>query len=193
MKLTTDPKVPAASSQTFLQRLYDLFRAISFQVNGISEGRIESFHTAATSAPTAGTYQKGDFVYNSSPSEVTNAGFAYVLTGWRCVTSGTPGTWVEERIPTGGSLSITAIYKATATLDFPSIASSGSSELTMTVTGATAGQFVVLAAPAALESGLAFSGFVSAANTVSVRLHNNSGGSINPASASWSATVFTLA
>jgi hypothetical protein len=78
---------------------------------------------------------------------------------------------------------------ATATLDFPSISSNSGEELTITVTGAATGDVVILGAPSAIESGLTWCGYVSAADTVTVRLHNSSGGSVNPASATWKATV----
>lgn len=45
-------------------------------------------HTAASAAPTTGTWQRGEVIWNNSPS----AG-GYV--GWVCVTSGTPGTWKQ--------------------------------------------------------------------------------------------------
>jgi hypothetical protein len=77
----------------------------------------------------------------------------------------------------------------TATLDFPSISSNNNEELTMTVTGAAIGDIVMLGAPSAIESDLTWCGYVSAADTVTVRLHNSSGGSVNPASATWKATV----
>jgi hypothetical protein len=77
----------------------------------------------------------------------------------------------------------------TATLDFPSISSNHSEELTITVTGASTGDVVMLGAPAAIESNLTWCGYVSAADTVTVRLHNSSGGAIDPASATWKATV----
>jgi hypothetical protein len=41
---------------------------------------------AAAAAPVAGTYRRGDVVYNNAPSA---SGFV----GWVCVTAGTPGTW----------------------------------------------------------------------------------------------------
>jgi len=44
-------------------------------------------------------------------------------------------------------------------------------------------------APAAIEAGLTWSGFVSAADTVKVRVHNNTGGAVDPASASWTVSV----
>lgn len=99
---------------------------------------------------------------------------------------GLPVWWDGSAWVNGGA----TMYHGSATLNFPNIASNGIAELTLTVTGAVAGDRVVLAAPAAIEAGLTFSGFVSAADTVSIRLHNNSGGALNPASATWGATVF---
>jgi hypothetical protein len=40
--------------------------------------------------------------------------------------------------------------------------------------------------------GMFASGFVTAADTVTIRIHNGSGGSVNPASATWRATVTTF-
>ena len=78
---------------------------------------------------------------------------------------------------------------ATATLDFGSITSGTTAELTMTVTGATTGQAVVLGPPAGFDTDLICSGFVSAANTVTIRVHNSRGSAVDPASATWRATV----
>lgn len=78
---------------------------------------------------------------------------------------------------------------ATATLDFPSVAAGGSQELTVTVTGAAAGDTVVLGPPAAIEAGLVWNGYVSAVNTVRVRVSNITGAPIDPASASWKVAI----
>jgi len=80
-------------------------------------------------------------------------------------------------------------YKVTATLDFASITSNSTGTITVTVTGATIGYPVLLGAPGGLESGLIFCGYVSAADTVTIRLHNVSGGSIDPANATWTVAV----
>lgn len=84
----------------------------------------------------------------------------------------------------------TAALIATATLDFGSIAAgNGVADLTITVTGAAVGDPVALSLPAAINSGLVFNAFVSAANTVKVRATNISAGAINPASASFTVAV----
>lgn len=89
----------------------------------------------------------------------------------------------------GGLAGVSRTLSATATLDFPSIAANTCQELTITVTDAVVGDAVKLGAPAALEANLTFSGFVSAANTVTIRVCNPTVGAINPASATWRATV----
>ena len=43
-----------------------------------------SWHDSAI--PTAGTYAKGDVIYNTAP---TAGGYM----GWTCTVAGTPGTW----------------------------------------------------------------------------------------------------
>lgn len=78
----------------------------------------------------------------------------------------------------------------TATLDFTSVsANSVGTPLTVAVLGAAAGDLVILGPPSGITAGLMWSGFVSAANTVSIRLFNGTGSGIDPASAVWSVTV----
>jgi len=84
---------------------------------------------------------------------------------------------------------LAAFITDTATLDFPSISSNAQESLTMTVTGAAVGDTVMLGPPATIEAELSWSGFVSAADTVTIRVNHSHGGSINPASATWRVTV----
>ena len=67
-----------------------------------------------------------------------------------------------------------------AALDFASIGAQGCSELSLTVTGASSGNALVPAWPAALESGLVGIMYVSAADTVKVRLCNVTASPIDP-------------
>ena len=90
----------------------------------------------------------------------------------------------------GGTTTLhTHTLHAVATLNFGSIAANSTSELTMTVAGATTNAAVYLGAPPAIEAGLIWCGYVSAADTVSVRIHNMTGGAIDPASADWHVRV----
>ena len=54
-------------------------------IGNASNGR---FLNSGTAAPTTGTFARGDLVLNTSPS-------ATGILGWICVTTGTPGTWVD--------------------------------------------------------------------------------------------------
>lgn len=96
MKLNTTPRVGV--TDPVLQRE---LREHATQVNLLAEGRLVAAHNASTAAPTGGTYQVGDYVRNSAPAELGSAGSKYVIEGWLCVASGTPGTWVQKRFLTG--------------------------------------------------------------------------------------------
>lgn len=83
---------------------------------------------------------------------------------------------------------------ATASLDFPSIAAQTATTTsfqtrTITVTGAEVGDAVVLGPPSNIAAGLIWEGYVSATNTVTIRLGNCTAAPIDPASATWRATV----
>lgn len=98
-KLNSTVRLPIEYDKAILARIFD---AVDLQVNGLSEGSIQATYNAYTAVPTTGTYQLGDFVKNSNPSELGGAGNKYVLIGWICVLAGTPGTWKESRTLTGG-------------------------------------------------------------------------------------------
>jgi hypothetical protein len=79
--------------------------------------------------------------------------------------------------------------KASAALDFPSIAAAGAANLTIAVPGAKVGQAVLLGPPATFPTGLTAIGFVSAAGVVTVRLQNITAAAIDPPSATWGVVV----
>jgi hypothetical protein len=76
-----------------------------------------------------------------------------------------------------------------ATIDPSSLADGAGETKTMTVTGAALGDFVMVAAPYDLQ-GISVTGYVSVANTVSIRLQNESGGVVDLASGTWKVRVF---
>ena len=180
---------PASEYENQLNRvLYQEIEDISKQVNDLTEGRIFADHSAMTAKPTTGTYYKGDKIRNSAPSELGTNIPRYVILGWVCVDSGTPGTWVEVRAKTGAGTDVTKRLANSAAIDFGSIAAGAVATADIAITGAAAGDYVILSAPAALEAGLTFCGI---ANTdkVTIRLHNTTGAAIDPASATWKALV----
>ena len=74
---------------------------IASQLNALSEGRAAARYGALAAAPTTGTWARGDEVQNNAPAELGSVGSKYVIDGWKCVTGGTPGTWVQMRFLTG--------------------------------------------------------------------------------------------
>lgn len=92
---------------------------------------------------------------------------------------------------TGGGITTlhTHWYHAQANLDFGSIAANDTAELTISVPGAIAGAAVMVGAPASIETGLVWVGYVSATDTVTIRLHNTKGSSVDPANNAWHVLV----
>jgi hypothetical protein len=87
-------------------------------------------------------------------------------------------------------LSPARVLTASAALNFASMATlTSATDLTITVTGATTNDTVVLGLPAAPTAGIVFSAFVSAADTVTVRAFNVSSGTVDPASATYKVKV----
>src|SRR5580765_244669 len=76
---------------------------------------------------------------------------------------------------------VTAGVSGSASLTFPAMEDGENAVRTFTVTGAAVGDPVAPAWPATLEAGLFGMMRVSAANTIEVRLHNNSGAPLTPA------------
>jgi hypothetical protein len=83
------------------RKLVDYFRDLTRKVNGLASGSYNAVDNALTAAPTTGTWTTGDFVRNSSPSELGAVSSKYVIFGFICVAGGTPGTWVQCRFLTG--------------------------------------------------------------------------------------------
>lgn len=92
---------------------------------------------------------------------------------------------------TGGTMSWGPRFISnSAALNFGNTAAQTSADLTITVTGANAGDAVILGVPnGSVNANSDFSAWVSAANTVSVRFNNYSSGAIDPASGTFTVTV----
>lgn len=91
-------------------------------------------------------------------------------------------------VTTGAQVS--RILTATTSLGFPTVNAQSSQSLTMTVTGAQVGDSVMAQSQTGIEGGLVLAeAYVSATNTVTVRLANYTGSNITPAARTWRATV----
>lgn len=77
----------------------------------------------------------------------------------------------------------------TGTIDYGSIAAGAVGTGTVTVTGAVVGDAVAVGVPSTFNTGLLAFGFVSAADTVTIRVFNGTGSPVDPASGTFRATV----
>lgn len=85
---------------------------------------------------------------------------------------------------------LTQHFYASAALNFPSIPAASTTSLTITVNEAVVGSQAVATPSGTPEIGLVWSAFVSAANTVTVRVANVTAAAIDPASRTWRADVW---
>jgi len=161
----------------------------------------------ANAAPTNGLLVQGNTgIGTTSPTAALHlrAGTATASTGAPLkFTSGTNLTTPEdgavEYDGTNYAVSVSSTryilaktLTATAVIDFPSVTGVGTSTQTVTVTGAADGDVVSLGVPNALASvsGVIYSAYVSAANTVTIKYsNNNSFSAINPPSATFRVSV----
>jgi len=88
-------------------------------------------------------------------------------------------------------VSQTSVLNGSATYDPPSLADAVGVTTTVTVTGAALGDFALASFSLDLQ-GIAVSAYVSAADTVSVRFQNESGGTLDLASGTLRARVWKL-
>ena len=91
----------------------------------------------------------------------------------------------------GGGTGIKKILSATAALDFPLIAAQSSATLTVAVTGAAINDVVAVGLPSnGINAALVTNAFVSAADTVTVRVFNVSAVGVDPGNLAFRITVF---
>jgi hypothetical protein len=133
----------------------------------------------------SGTYRLIANVGTNTYNIVANpaAAFTYVI----------PTYNQAATVKIGQGTGIRRILSATASLDFGATTANACDSLTMTVTGAADGDVVSLGVPNALASSgqTSLFGFVSAANTVTVKRcnHDSGGAAPNPSAATVRATV----
>lgn len=94
------PKPGVQYAQAYMDNLVNILRLYFNQLDEYITA-ISKFAASGTAPPVSGTWAQGDVLRNSAPVELGTAGSRYVLTGWICVASGTPGTWRELRSLTG--------------------------------------------------------------------------------------------
>ena len=88
--------------------------------------------------------------------------------------------------------SLAGVLSGSATFNAASLADGAGETTTITVTGAVLGDYVIVSHGIDLQ-GITVTGYVSAANTVSVRVQNESGGTLDLASSTLRALVLPRA
>ena len=146
-----------------------------------------------------GTDRSGaDLTLASGRGTGAGAASALIFSTPAALSTGTTAQSLTERaritsagltIGSSGGSAISRVITATATLDFGSIAAQSSADLTITVTGAAAGEAVMMGLPATASAGVVFNAIVTSANTVTIRATNTTAAPIDPASATYRATV----
>lgn len=88
-----------------------------------------------------------------------------------------------------GNGALTVVGKGTATWNVGSLGDgAGETSSGITVTGATFGDLVLVGAPVDLQD-MTCTGYVQAADTVEIRVQNESGGTVDLASGTWTVLV----
>lgn len=147
-------------------------------------GSSPSFYRSSGSTT---TFSKSSSTTDATDSAATRTSeLAWDDSGWQFNTA----LKAASSLSVGGGSALTKILPASATLDFPSIAAGGQQELTISVTGAAVGSAVASGPPTTLGAGLTVDAWVSAADTVKIRLSNITGSPIDPASATYKVVVF---
>jgi hypothetical protein len=134
-----------------------------------------SLTDANTLTVTFASLQSGSCVVNA-----TGAGTSYTA-GTGISIAGTSLSVDKTSVPT--------YLAAASSLSFGSIAQASCAQLTFALTGANPGDSIAPGWPSTIEAGLAGSMFVSASNTVAVRLCNLSGSLLTPAAQTFRASV----
>ena len=101
--------MPKLNLEQFVSLEYDrglmteMVRQLEDSINRLSSGAIYQNYNATTASPSGTTvaHSVGDVVKNAIPTELGTAGNMYVVWGWVCLASGTPGTFRELRALTG--------------------------------------------------------------------------------------------
>jgi hypothetical protein len=177
----------------------------SFHIGGVSPDAptlsVGDNYSAFNSKVRIGTYTTGT-VPIPVPTALLhlNAGTAAPQTAPLKFTAGTNLSSPEDgAVEYDGNLYVTSsgtrftlarTLTNTQTFDFPSTPLNTSSDLTITINGASSGDVVLLGVPAgSVNADSNYTAWVSAANTITVRFNNYSNGALDPASGTFRVSI----
>lgn len=87
------------ATQAIVDKTNQFTNVTSYMYNAATTSVTAESYNAG--APGNGTWRAGDRVIHPSPTELGTAGSKYIITGWLCTVSGSPGTWLPMRSLTG--------------------------------------------------------------------------------------------
>ena len=179
--------VVSATTQTFGGA-----KTFAGDINGSSALNITGFSTL-TGGASIGTMATTSSLTHVLGVNSSNA-IGEVTLGNLSISSGTLNVNVSDGIKTSsGAVALDMFRTITVGTDFPNTSAQSSSDITVTVTGAVAGQPVWLGVPnSAVSANTSYSAWVSASNTVTIRFNNYSSASVNPSSGSFYVVVINL-
>lgn len=183
---SNDPIITGASSSLTISQI------TSFQLgaNTATNGATAPAQTIKGPNATGTTSTGGSLTLAGGTG--TSAGGEVIITTAATTTQTERARFSSAGVTIGASgTAIASVISNTATLDFPSTSSHDASALTITVTGAAVGDVVAIGIPnGSVGTTGVFFGWVSAADTVTIRYCNtHNGGAVDPASGTFRATV----
>lgn len=152
-------------------------------------------HSGSGNGPKVWTYANtSDAIATMVAADYFLSVTALVGVGDTIYLRGSDGTaWVTVASASASTVTVTANgLEGSETHDFGSLVDAAGETGSVTVTGAALGDFVIMSCSVDLQ-GMTLTGYVSAADTVSYRLQNESGGTLDLASATVRARVFKAA
>ena len=123
--------------------------------------------------------------YTAFRAQAQTADITYTLPA---AAPSTPVAWLQSN--SAGNMTWRPVLYGAINIDSPSINANTSSVITITLTGVSVGDHILIMPPSDIEGDLLFQGAsVTAANTVQVRLYNLAGSPLDGASKTWNYLV----
>lgn len=158
---------------------------IGFRLSAIGM-RLDAISTVHTDATARLHIGAGDA---STPGVILNSQASYTGTVNGSIWHNSTDNRLYSRLG-GSNYQVGAVLTGSAALDFPSTAAQTSSDLTVTVTGAAAGDVVSIGPDnASVLANSAYTAWVSGINTVTIRFNNYSAAALDPLSGTFKVTV----
>ena len=141
-------------------------------------------HNYSTNATANATTKTVNVATGGAAGSTTNVNVGSANGGTTTVNSPTlaASALTATTVAVGSGSTVTKFITATATLDIPSLANGISHDTTVSVPGVVLGDPVTAGISSISAVGWFLSPIVTAADTVSIRIQNSTGGTLNPAS-----------